>query len=210
MTICRPSDFTFDEHLLDTFSVISYLRREKTLADEEDRNQWVHFVHRRAFRKLAGRVKMFNTRWGDSPFRILIDNFRKITFPAQQFTLSLSHRSNIVSTLKSSRITVEMLPGDNRVTCFVDDTNIVRWLALFHSLWQRLVARLLDWSKVVKNTPAESEMVTVVDSIAFLYAIRRIAEYLFSLSDLESIFGTARTFLLPLYCLSLRTIQETK
>ena len=58
MTVCHPSDFTFDEHLFDTFSAISYLRRKRTAEEGDDRQleeeRWVHFVHRRAFRKLSG------------------------------------------------------------------------------------------------------------------------------------------------------------
>ena len=158
---------------------------------------------------------MFCTRWQKLPFDIIFDNLANLTYDEslqQEFTLI--HRSNILSILQETVPTalVDKKSNGNEIICSVNKENIEQWVALFRTYWTSLEMRLLkrDGSKlnIVKVTPTESSMGSVVDAIVVLYALRKIAKHLFSLGILCPIFDLARTFLLSLYCLSLKTIQK--
>lgn len=84
------SDFSFSEHLLDLFHVITSLDCDNS----SDLLRLQRFIHHRAYRKLGYRVLDFSERWGTSPIGILLENIdptlKSTTF---QLTLDRSFRS---------------------------------------------------------------------------------------------------------------------
>jgi hypothetical protein len=212
LTNCIFSDFPFDKHLEDTFNIITYLRKSEH--PDQDRLAWQKFVHRRAFRKLAHRVKFFNIRWGESPFNVMQTNLTKISsdhllpkqfvFSRYKHLDSLLRELDLESTQKSN----------SKLVYHVDQHNVEVWVSFFKNSWEELVKMLLvpngnSWN--IKTEPPEKQVVTqIVQWILVFRKSREVIQHLFCLPSLDPIFKDARKFPLTLYCLLLIIIQKPR
>jgi hypothetical protein len=179
-------------------------------AREDMYKNWQRFVHRRAYRKLAFRVKMFTTHWGQSPFDILHANISTISAHPElpkmvelalpEFFIGMANKLGIKSSMQ-----LPLKPGEKVARCgyVLDSESLKSWIKLLRYVWAKICDILIvanhtdpnhmDYvrAQIRRTTPDASETPLLVKYIQGLRKLRPLIHHLFSLDCLNSPLQTA-------------------
>src|SRR5579875_2907776 len=172
-------DYELDEHLTHILQIFLHLQRNDF---KEGQKNFLLFIHRRAFRKLNFRVRDFLTRWGKSPFNILLSVMSGIE---RDLTLSrtfevtlpgLGHSLICMKVLKAS----ESKSEDSKATAQsypVDSHNVRNWVEFFQHVFDQLNKSL---SSNCPPGPEETKLIVTIMQV--LCGVKNIIKYIFGTS----------------------------
>ena len=185
-SIPRDSNYNFARHLQDTLDILSFLRKENFTDHHLD---FLHFVHRRGFRKLSWRLWDFTTRWGKSPFDILEDGHQNlISGPdAVDFISTVSlpplHHTLIKGYVDKGAALTELNLGDSynavKETYHITSQNLLHWIKFL----QKTLSILMDALPRVTHSPpsmppARNITMYIVMQIQILQGLKDIIRHL--------------------------------
>lgn len=197
----------FNEHLRDLLNVINALDGDVL----SDLIQFQLFIHHRAYRKLAWRVRDFRTRWGGLPFDIISKNLdRNLERKNVELRYKNAEFHNFIQDYVDPVPVSPIQQTQIGYMYSVDAENALQWLEALRKLWRQLEAILLDEEFAVKEESPEPLQVNVIVSTLFFFeSLVPVLIHILSSAVTARALGDAGEFEGPLtsYCSNIKLLE---
>jgi hypothetical protein len=167
---------------------------------QEASEKFMYFSHRRSFRKLGQRVKDFAERWGsNSPFQVVQNCLEHIVMCEdleQTFDIGMG---DLEFEIVKHFVQEHSILSPKLYKFKIDPSNVTSWVKLFHHLWKKLEAQLLDKTpsqpdtapvrrRVISAAPDSVTTEVICVTVSCLWSLRVILKHILFLpvAELES------------------------